>query len=143
MNEAAKHGGGLVSQLLNVFLFLGSEWVMYLLIVLSVISVGIALERGWFFAQRRTDLGLLLDELKALLQKGDVQKAREHLRSGRLRRILVPYRQRPTTVNAVFPHSRLLSGKTRAFIDHLVAAWKKEDFDSIPSPPRRQKQGDA
>jgi DNA-binding transcriptional LysR family regulator len=68
---------------------------------------------------------------------------REHLRSGRLRRILVPYRQRPTTVNAVFPHSRLLSGKTRAFIDHLVAAWKKEDFDSIPSPPRRQKQGDA
>src|SRR5687768_16649010 len=70
---------GLVSQLLNVFLFVGSEWVMYLLIMLSVVSIGIALERGWFFAQRRTDLGLLLDELKGFLQRGEVQKARERL----------------------------------------------------------------
>jgi biopolymer transport protein ExbB/TolQ len=75
MPENVKHG--LVSQLLNVFLFLGSEWVMYLLIVLSIISVGIALERGWFFAQRRADLNVLLAELKGFLQKGEMQKARD------------------------------------------------------------------
>jgi biopolymer transport protein ExbB/TolQ len=76
MTEPVKHSG-LVSQLLNVFLYLGSEWVMYLLIALSVVSVGIALERGWFFVQRRADLGALLDELKGLLARGETQKARE------------------------------------------------------------------
>ncbi len=77
MNDPAK--SGLVSQLLNVFLFVGSEWVMYLLIVLSVISIGIALERSWYFAQRRTDLGALLDHLKELLTKGEVQNATDSL----------------------------------------------------------------
>ena len=76
--EAAKHSG-LVSQLLNVFLYVGSEWVMYLLIVLSVISVGIALERGLFFWQRRTDLGALLDALAGYLQKGDTADAKKFL----------------------------------------------------------------
>jgi biopolymer transport protein ExbB/TolQ len=76
--EAVNHSG-LVSQLLNVFLYVGSEWVMYLLIFLSVLSVGIALERGLFFLQRRTDLPVLLDKLQVLLARGDVGEAKKHL----------------------------------------------------------------
>lgn len=80
MNADPSAPHGLVSQLLNVFLFLGSEWVMYLLMFLSVISIAIALERGWFFFQRKADLGVLLDDMKALLSKGETQKAMERLR---------------------------------------------------------------
>jgi biopolymer transport protein ExbB len=80
--EAVKHSG-LVSQLLNVFLYVGSEWVMYLLIILSVISVGIALERGLYFFQHRTDLNTLLDKLAGLLGKGDVTEAKKQLEQDR------------------------------------------------------------
>jgi biopolymer transport protein ExbB/TolQ len=79
--EAVKHSAGLVAQLLNVFLYVGSEWVMYLLILLSVVSIGIALERGLYFFQRRTDLGTLLDTLSGYLKKGDVGEAKKYLKT--------------------------------------------------------------
>lgn len=74
------HASGLVAKLLNVFLYLGSEWVMYLLIALSVISVGIALERLYFFSRTKGDLLRLDSELQQLLKKRDVSSALEFLR---------------------------------------------------------------
>lgn len=39
----------LQSQLLDLFLFLGSEWILHLLLILSIISVAITLERIYHF----------------------------------------------------------------------------------------------
>ncbi len=53
---------------------LGSSWVMYLLIALSVASIGAMVERVMFFRKKGNadDLG---DELVALLEEGDRDKA--------------------------------------------------------------------
>jgi len=59
----------LVDRLLKVAL-LGSEWVMWLLLVLSVASIGSIIERWWFF-RKHTSGDELGDELGGLLEKGD------------------------------------------------------------------------
>jgi len=76
---AALAGEGLASRLLHVFLFLGSEWVLYLLLVLSVISLGIALERVLHFWRRREDLIGLRHALDAHLASNEVGEARARL----------------------------------------------------------------
>lgn len=53
----------------------GAGWVMWLLIFLSVISVAIMLERGYFYWRLRDDIGALANELRALLRKGDMDGA--------------------------------------------------------------------
>ena len=45
---------------------------------------------------------------------------REDLDAGRLVRLLQPFEAYDRSVYAVYPHSRHLSGKVRAFIDHLL-----------------------
>jgi biopolymer transport protein ExbB/biopolymer transport protein TolQ len=59
----------IVERLLKVALF-GSSWVMYLLMGLSVVSIGAAIERWWFF-RRHTRGDELGDELCAKLEAGD------------------------------------------------------------------------
>jgi DNA-binding transcriptional LysR family regulator len=44
----------------------------------------------------------------------------EDLAAGRLVRLLEPYEAYDRTVHAVYPHSRYIAGKVRAFVDHLV-----------------------
>ncbi len=53
----------------------GAGWVMWLLIFLSVISVAIMLERGYFYWRLRDDIGGLATELRALLRKDDLDGA--------------------------------------------------------------------
>lgn len=67
----------LVDRLLKVAL-LGSEWVMWLLLFLSVLSIGAIIERWWFFRKHASgdDLG---DELCALLERGDAPGAEKLL----------------------------------------------------------------
>jgi biopolymer transport protein ExbB/TolQ len=61
-------GFNIVNELLNMTL-LGTEWILWLLIVLSVVSVAIGIERLWFFTrQRRLDketIELIYRALKA------------------------------------------------------------------------------
>jgi len=45
------------------------------------------------------------------------------IQSGELVRILPQYRGEESGVYAVYPHRRLLSGRVRAFIDHLAESW--------------------
>ena len=45
----------------------------------------------------------------------------EDLQAGRLVRILETYEAYDRTIYAVYPHAKLIPGKLRAFIDHLVA----------------------
>lgn len=64
----------LTERLLSVAL-LGAEWVLWLLIVLSVISVAIMIERAFYFRSTRFDFEHLREELRRLLGKREVEKA--------------------------------------------------------------------
>jgi biopolymer transport protein ExbB/TolQ len=72
----------LIEKLLKVAL-LGSSWVMYMLLALSVFSFGAMIERWWFFFKRRGDLAVLSEKLIAHLEHGEERAARELLRSSR------------------------------------------------------------
>src|SRR5580698_11159875 len=54
---------------------LGSAWVMYLLLVLSVVSIGVMIERAVFFRKRGAGGDELADALMDLLDRGDVDGA--------------------------------------------------------------------
>ncbi|HXJ20177.1 MAG TPA: MotA/TolQ/ExbB proton channel family protein [Polyangia bacterium] len=60
-----------------------SQAVMYVLLGLSVLSIGIIIERWWFFRKRRDDLDALSDKLRKAFGGGDVTKAREVLAGSR------------------------------------------------------------
>jgi biopolymer transport protein ExbB/biopolymer transport protein TolQ len=60
----------LIEKLLKVAL-LGSTWVMYLLLGLSVFSIGAMIERALFFLKRRDDVDELSEKLMAFLEHGD------------------------------------------------------------------------
>ncbi len=65
------------------FTLLGSEWVLWVLIALSIISIAIMIERAYYFATHRIDAAPLGDELRRLLRKGDIEGARKRLKDGR------------------------------------------------------------
>src|ERR1041384_4682070 len=57
----------------------GAQWVMWLLLGLSVISVAVMLERGWFYMAMRDDLARLASELRDVLRIGDYESARRKM----------------------------------------------------------------
>jgi biopolymer transport protein ExbB/TolQ len=65
----------IVKYLLKIAM-LGSSWVMYLLLALSVASIGAMVDRWLFFRKRGSGGEALGDELCVLLEEGDHEKAR-------------------------------------------------------------------
>jgi biopolymer transport protein ExbB len=65
------------------FTLLGSEWVLWLLIGLSILSVAVMVERALAFAGTRGDVEALGRELVDLLLSPDLPAARELLRGRR------------------------------------------------------------
>jgi biopolymer transport protein ExbB/biopolymer transport protein TolQ len=63
----------IVSYLLKVAM-LGSAWVMYLLLALSVVSIGVMIERTLFFRKGKGG-DELSDALMELLERGDIEAA--------------------------------------------------------------------
>src|SRR6478752_6207087 len=61
----------LVEWLQGLMTSFGASWVMWLMIFLSVISVAIMLERGWFYFSLRDDIPKLATDLRRLLREGD------------------------------------------------------------------------
>ncbi len=59
----------------------GAEWVMWLMLGLSVISVAIMLERAWFYWSLRDDVARLAQDLRNALRKGDLDGARKQMES--------------------------------------------------------------
>lgn len=57
----------------------GAGWVMWLLVLLSIISVAIMLERGWFYWTLRDDIARLAERLRAALRDGDLDEARKRM----------------------------------------------------------------
>ena len=62
------------------FTLLGAEWVLWLLIALSIVSFAIMIERAWFFLTHRVDVDSLGAELRRLLAKGNVGDARSRVK---------------------------------------------------------------
>ena len=69
----------LVEWLQRLMTNFGAEWVMWLLLGLSVISVAIMLERAYFYHQLKDDTEKLASELRERLRKADLEGARKLL----------------------------------------------------------------
>ncbi len=65
------------------FAMLGSAWVMYLLLLLSVFSIGTMIERFIYFRKRGSDGAELGDELCDLLEAGEKEKAQKLLQNSK------------------------------------------------------------
>lgn len=66
----------IVDNLLGLTL-LGAEWVLWLLIILSIISVAIMLERAFFFLRLRIDFGQFNQDLTQKLVDNDLKGVEE------------------------------------------------------------------
>lgn len=64
---------------LTAFAMLGAGWVMWLLVLLSVVCVTIVLERAYFLLATRDEFQSLKDDLLALLRKKDLTGAKARL----------------------------------------------------------------
>src|SRR6266540_5753431 len=71
-----------ITEKLLTFTLYGAEWVLWLLIGLSVLSVAVMIERGWFFATHRLDVTTLEDNLRRLLAAHKIDDARSQVREG-------------------------------------------------------------
>ena len=58
---------------------LGASWVLVLMLILSVVSLAIMLERFWLYCSLRDDVPNLMRELGRLLRAGDLDGARRRL----------------------------------------------------------------
>jgi biopolymer transport protein ExbB len=67
----------LVEWLQNLMTNFGAGWVMWLMVGLSVVSVAIMLERGWFYWSLRDDIAALAQKLRDSLRRGDTEGARQ------------------------------------------------------------------
>jgi biopolymer transport protein ExbB len=66
-----------ITERLLAFTLLGSEWVLWLLILLSIVSVAVMVERGLALPRRLPDLDELAARLLETLGKGDIPGARK------------------------------------------------------------------
>src|SRR3569832_804598 len=66
--------GTLIQTILGLPIF-RSEWVLYLLLFLSLASIAVMLERWAFFARRKLDSARVRDDLSKSLDKGDFEGA--------------------------------------------------------------------
>jgi biopolymer transport protein ExbB/biopolymer transport protein TolQ len=57
----------------------GASVVLYILIMLSVLSVGVVIERWWYFRKRRFNFAKASTDLEKSLRSGDVAGARKEL----------------------------------------------------------------
>ena len=82
--EAPIHtGSSIEQQLLDLFLYLGSAWILYLLLFLSIVSIAIALERVIHCLTDSDDVKRLHDRVSTELAKDDVDGAKAVLKKSR------------------------------------------------------------
>ena len=72
-----------IQQRLTAFALLGATWVMWLLVILSIISVAVIIERTYYILASRGDFEGLMRDLFALLQKGDLKGAAKLLQESK------------------------------------------------------------
>ena len=62
------------------FTLLGAEWVLWLLIALSVVSLAIMIERGWYFFTHNFDIDQVAGQLKRLMLAGKIADVKAMLK---------------------------------------------------------------
>ena len=62
---------------------IASQAVLYVLLFLSVLSIGVIIERWWYFLRRRGNQAALSDALRVALRRGDLPAARKVLGGSR------------------------------------------------------------
>lgn len=62
---------------------LGARVVLYVLMALSVLSVGVIIERWWYFRRRRVDSVALGEQVRKFLRAGNIDGARALLKKSR------------------------------------------------------------
>ena len=72
-------GSNVLMQKLVFVASVASQAVLYVLLGLSVLSIGVIIERWWYFRRRRDNLDVLSDRLRKAFGKGDVSAARKVL----------------------------------------------------------------
>jgi biopolymer transport protein ExbB len=73
--EATAQGFDIVQELLGITM-LGTEWVLWLLIVLSIVSLAVAIERGLFFYKMRLDMAAFVEGVTSALKSSDWEQLR-------------------------------------------------------------------
>lgn len=65
----------MLTQLFLKFAYTGSEWVMWLLVILSFVSVALVVDRIIFFNKNKIDLDEMIPQLKQFLKEGNLRGA--------------------------------------------------------------------
>jgi biopolymer transport protein ExbB len=73
----------IIDRVKSAMVGLGTGWVLLLMLVLSVISLAIMLERAWLYWSLRDDIEGLMRDLGRLLRGGDMEGARRRLEASR------------------------------------------------------------
>ena len=68
------------------FALLGAEWVLYLLVILSIISIGVMIDRALWFRARDTDTELFTRELKGAFDRNEL----DHLKKKNASTVAIP-----------------------------------------------------
>jgi biopolymer transport protein ExbB len=69
----------MIGQLKDLLVHTGASWVIWFLATLSVVSIGVMLDRARVFWRQRDDFGALFRDLHALLGKGDLRAVQARL----------------------------------------------------------------
>jgi biopolymer transport protein ExbB len=72
-----------ITETFKSFTLLGAEWVMWVLVALSVVSIAIMIERILYFAGQRPNVGVLVADLRKALAGGDLAAARARLENAK------------------------------------------------------------
>jgi len=72
-----------IQERFNAFAMLGATWVMWLLVILSVIGLAVILERAYYFFATSDDIDALYKNLRDKLGANDVEGARDGLKKGK------------------------------------------------------------
>jgi biopolymer transport protein ExbB len=101
------------------FTLLGAEWVLWLLVALSILSIGVMVERALYFRARRMDARELSGEVRKALEQGDVDRLVERYRGHPSMAAQVALRglgERDRGIDAV--SEAMASEKSRSRADH-------------------------
>ena len=72
-----------IQERLTAFAMLGAEWVMWLLVLLSIVVLAIVLERAYYLLTTRDDVVSLKAALLKLLRADDLEGARKRLKASK------------------------------------------------------------
>jgi biopolymer transport protein ExbB len=73
----------LIERVKSAMVGLGTGWILALMLVLSIISLAVMLERAWLYWSLRDDIDALMRDLGRFLRGNDMEGARRRLEESR------------------------------------------------------------